>query len=55
MCPFVLYIYTHIYTYIDNRHVIENVTGKPQFVYRLAKTHRMPYLHWSFVAKEPYN
>ena len=23
--------------------------------YRVAKTHRMPYLYWSFSAKEPYN
>ena len=23
--------------------------------YRVAKTHRMPYLHRSFSAKEPYN
>ena len=23
-------------------------------VYRVAKTHRMPYLYWSFSVKEPY-
>jgi len=37
-------------TYFDKVYILS-----ARFLYRVAKTHRMPYLYRSFAAKEPYN
>jgi len=54
------YIYTCIHTYMNTYihthiHADDDGTQVHSAQYRMAKTHRMPYLHRSFSAKEPYD
>ena len=46
-------IYTYIGAHCMKIHTFQNSSHSPA-CYRVAKTHRIPYLYRSFPAKEPY-
>jgi len=49
------HIYIYIYVYMNLGRLMEGASCTPYSpLYRVAKTHRIPYLYRSFSAKEPY-
>jgi len=42
-------------SYVTHMNEWEQIVARKEWEFRVAKTHRMPYLYGSFSAKEPYN